>query len=630
MNYKILPPAYTIENKDYFLIQEKDNVFSDKFLRVKQTESEPENNIIRLTRTWSNISDQPVEFQCVLYVKTDFIPTHYVIPSVSYNGNNFGSDNEPKGLSHDGKPWVFSYERTSIPSCTISENERAFLSLFASDSSKESLVSSCSLIENADKTFSHAIWYPNIERPLSYTAKNAYTKNYEPKITLAPGKTVSFDAYIVTGVPYCKNFASANVQDIAIKYLKYTAELPENPEEIKNASFSFVDDLTTKIKEGTVLSIGFSPDENNSFTKQNHFEIGWCGQNAMFARLMLEEYAENGDKHKLDTAVSILDTWLKARLNNGLMYICFESIGSSSHISDMCNLGYAAAEYTKCFRIAESLGLSKPEWLDTAVGICSFMIKNYSDSCGFGKAVDALTGDFVDTKGTVGAFIIPALLETYKETKNEEYLLCAKKAFRFYLTRDLDNFICTSGALDSDCIDKETSYALIISGLTLYEITEDKEFLTGAVKASYYFCSWMFHYNVLYPDDSEFTRYGWSTCGGTSVSVTHHHMDPWGAFCFEPFLRLEQYTGDSTWRKRAEMMLSNALKLVTLDKNRKIHSMKRPLGSQNEAYFHCRWFWDKNKEPTPGTMNDWLVSWPCAFRICALQKLIQKRKENKL
>lgn len=622
MNYTVLPPAYTLADKEYIIPEIRSNEFSDSHFTVCQSSTNISDGFIRLSRTWTNISSLPVSFQCALYVKSDFSYTHYLIPSVSYNGNNFGTDNEPKGLAHNGSPWVFSYERTSIPSCTISENENTFLSVFASDDSQSSLVSSCSLIENIGNTLTHAIRYPNIERPLSYTAKNAYTPAYEPQLTLLPGESVTFNAYILSGKPYSKNFAAANVQNAALTVLKHEHTLPDNLSKIKEASFSFLHILLTDINNVKLPSIGLSADENNSFRVNRHFEIGWCGQNAMFARLMLAEYKESNKPELLSNAIEILDTWLNAFYDNGLMSVSYEKIGSDNNIADTCNLGYAAAEYVRSYRIAKELGVDKPKWLAAAVGIAGFMVNRYSPEYGFGKAYNVSNAELIDTKGTVGAFIIPALLEVYKETGDDKYLSCAENAFNLYISRDLDNFICTAGALDSDCVDKETSYALIISGLMLFELTNNRFYLDNAVKASYYFCSWMYHYNVIYPPECEFSLYNWHTSGGTSVSVTHHHMDPWGAFCAEPFVKLAEYTGDGNWCLRAEIMLSNALQLVTLDNNTVIHSRIRPLGSQNEAYFHCRWFWNKDMPPVPGMINDWLVAWPCAFRISAINSFL--------
>lgn len=46
-----------------------------------------------------------------------------------------------------------------------------------------------------------------------------------------------------------------------------------------------------------------------------------------------------------------------------------------------------------------------------------------------------------------------------------------------------------------------------------------------------------------------------------------------------------------------------------------IHGEVRPVGSQNEALFHCRWDYETGKR---GQLNDWLVAWPCAFRLSVL------------
>ena len=46
-----------------------------------------------------------------------------------------------------------------------------------------------------------------------------------------------------------------------------------------------------------------------------------------------------------------------------------------------------------------------------------------------------------------------------------------------------------------------------------------------------------------------------------------------------------------------------------------VYGLLRPVGSQNEAVFHCRWGFDRGKR---GQLNNWLVAWPCAFRLSVL------------
>ena len=107
-----------------------------------------------VTRTIVNKGAATVSFNDVLKVRDLFDATHYTIPCVSYNGNDFdggvtiadgvllGKVKVPTGISCDGEPWVFDYQRTGIPSCTLTENANTGLALFAAVDTPSSLVSS--------------------------------------------------------------------------------------------------------------------------------------------------------------------------------------------------------------------------------------------------------------------------------------------------------------------------------------------------------------------------------------------------------------------------------------------------------------------------------------------------------
>lgn len=192
-----------------------------------------------------------------------------------------------------------------------------------------------------------------------------------------------------------------------------------------------------------------------------------------------------------------------------------------------------------------------------------------------------------------------ALIEVYKITKEERYLKTAATSMDFYFKRDLDNFICTAGAIDCTCIDKETAGPFLIGALDLYEITGDKKYVDYALKAAYYFSSWIFHYDALYNPEDDFSVYGYYTSGSTSVSAQHPALDQWGELMSPEFLRLYRITGDKKWSTRALMMWYNATQLIATEKTPPIHGVKRPVGSQNEAFFQCRCFYHKEKQ-APG------------------------------
>ena len=211
--------------------------------------------------------------------------------------------------------------------------------------------------------------------------------------------------------------------------------------------------------------------------------------------------------------------------------------------------------------------------------------------------------------------MIVAMLEAYLQTKDEKYLENAKAAHDFYYARDLDMFVCTAGALDCASIDKETAYPFVVSSLMLYDITNDGIYIERAEKAAYYFTSWMFFYDVLYPNGSEFTSYGYHTVGGTAISAEHHAIDSWGSVIAPELCRLASLTDNERMYAYARLMWANAIQGMTLKEGHLIHGMQRPIGSQNEGFFQARWTKYRPTCEERGHYNDCLSAWSGAYRM---------------
>ncbi len=123
----------------------------------------------------------------ILEARECFIPVRTSIPCVSYDGNHMSREHEPHGYDLDGEPWIFSYDRMSIPACTIAENRCVAAALFASDRDPESLRSSCSFIAEKDGGYRHRIFYPVTEAPLTYSDHDIFADRYDEYVTLQPG-----------------------------------------------------------------------------------------------------------------------------------------------------------------------------------------------------------------------------------------------------------------------------------------------------------------------------------------------------------------------------------------------------------------------------------------------------------
>ncbi len=627
---KINNPKYYISDKIYEVNDEiicKGNTaeYSNTMFSVKIDVSKESGNLFKVVRKWKNKGNEKIELQTIFEIKELFGAERYLIPCVNFNGNEFGNGNEPKGLECEGKPWIFSYDRMSIPACSVTENDRYAIALFASLTDAESMRSASSIVHN-DEGYTQCIIHPEKDAPYTYTSKDLYGSEYNRYAELLPGQEIVTEMYIYAGTPYWKNFGVAGLLD---EVLDMTEDVYDNKLDYKkiwNYSISFAKSLITDCKGKKGFIIGYLPDEKGCFKyrEDEHFQLAWCGQNAMFCRMLIADYVKYGNNESLETAIEIMDNWIdNCVADSGLMAVQLQDYPKLNEASaDVCNLGYGAYEILKIYEALKKNGIEKKSYFNAAKGICDFFADNYSDEIGFGKEW-SIKGECVAEGGTIGAFIILPMCKLFEITQDKKYLETAKKAMELYSARDLDKFVCTAGALDTCCVDKETSAPLIFSAIMLYEITKEQKYLETAKKAAYYFASWMYHYTPFYDENSDIAKMGIHITGYTAVSAQHHHVDAYAALVVPYFKKLAQYTGDEKWDKRADMMFGAVMQSIS-DGNDVIHGRKRPIGAQNEGIFHCRWWHGDDMgytaDSAKGNFDDWLVAWVCAFRLnCILE-----------
>lgn len=620
MNAVIQAPCYRVKGTWYELgfgneqcwQDERFKVTVDSMRKIKNDaqEEHEDTECRKMISSWMNQTNETIICQMKLSFHTNFSFTHFVIPGVSINGNHWGKGKEPKGLACEGKPWIFDYRRTTIPACTISENKEQYFALMASDENEVSQQASCTMSPQPDGSMVHSLLYPCIEEPKTYCTRDGYTDSHEKYLIIKPGECVKISFFVMSGTPIKENFATANVEDIALEQLGKPFEPAYTTQQIQKLACDFANRLVQTRNERKMFSIGQLPNENGVFENRDGNEFGWCGQNGMYAKLFLKKGLETSDSELVEIACSNLDAWSHEAVGKtGLIHTHYHWMMEGKNTEDTCNLGFAIFELTQANRIAKEHGLDKSDWLAAAKSTADFLVNHYSEEYGFGKAWDVETGECKDPQGTIGAYVIPGLVVLWKETNELRYLEAAKKACRFYRDRDLKEFCCTAGALDTYCIDKESSGPLLAGSLLLYESEPCEEWMTCAKMAGWYFCSWMFHHDTIPRLGSDFDVYGYRTIGGTSVSAQHHHIDPWGALVVPQLILLYQITGDAHWKKRASLMWANAIQNIAPKEGKKIHGLFRAAGAQNEGYHHCCW----GEEGAPGYINEWLVAWPQAF-----------------
>lgn len=575
-------------------------------------------------------------------------PTFTMVPSVSYNGNGWGTLAEYVGdRAEDGTPWSWASHRVTIPACTYSENDAISVALMTEANAN----SACSLykVEEGEK---HVVIYPEEEQPKTLQ-RHFWGDSFQG--TMEP--TCDFEAIILATPSDGSKHRYKSLLDFAFRYYGHDFDAPRPAKELYRLSIAYCRFLYQKEQNGFAgFTMGSQWHLNTtSYKKTEHrYEVGWVGQSASMANAYIRDYLDTGDKEKLDIALEVHDSWLKfgkheaghidARIDfDPWRYMDFSEdykpdrwkLGEcayESHIgfvgkkfrrapdgqillqNDACNIGTGADGYFEAYDLLQEAGIDKPEYLQAAYDICDFALCHQDEEGSFAKSWDD-DGKVLAKKGTIGCFLILPILTAYKKSGDKKYLDAAVRAFDFYYQGLERDGFTTAGALDTYSIDKESSSPLLRDALALYNITGDKSYVAKAEKIAWYLCTWMMYYTVEYPEDCLISKMGYDTFGSTSVSTPHQACDQYALRDVLSFLELYEITGYEQWRERAVVFWCNACQCIS-DGTMYINGRIRPAGAQDEAIFHTRW---GRHGVAPFGPSQWLPAWPCAFRLESLR-----------
>jgi hypothetical protein len=589
--------------------QEADFAAADEILEIQP-------GLFEWTRTFTYTGQDYVRPARLTMEFVAFYQSRYsLIPAVMYDGNSWGKGKEPKGFRKNGQPWTFAYHRVSVAGATYSESDKWSVGLF-SRPGQLPCGFACSLDPGPEKTVHRLVW-PEEETPLVYAMRDLYTAPYREDLRVSRGQSIALKAWVVAGPAGQPKHGWHALLDAAWTLNSRPAAMRYDPEDLWELGVQFAkDSLWAEEKNFKGFSIGLRWDGRQWVQRETwKYEIGWSGQNASLADSLLVDYLKTDDRTSLDMAIKCLDAWVRnARLKNGLFRCHFDDIIGLSdpkdEVQDACNLGGAAQAFFEAYDLAAKCKLQKPEYREAAFGICDFALKAMRPDGRIGKTWRN-DGRAVDPEGTIGAFLIPPLVTAYRITHKSPYLDGAEGAYAFYFGDFVKNGFTTAGALDTDCIDKESATPLLKAALELYELTGKEKYLQSAEDVSYYLASWQWHYSVAFAEGTVLKDLGYDTFGGTAVSAQHHHQDPYALIIVNDWLKLAALTGKGIWRERALAAWANGMSgisngdLVVLGK-------KRPAGSQDEAFCQTRWLF-------PSSVSQWLVAWPTAFRLETLR-----------
>lgn len=595
-------------------------------LRVRISETRVNEYINRIV---IDIANNGSERKIIPFVEVSAIDTasFYMIPCVNYNGNTWGTCEEPKHMQKDGKPWIFSSDRVGLPGCSIAENNEECIGLFA-DNEGLSKNSSASIFEEAGKIVQR-LYFSHIEYPYVYLRKFVYDSPLIEYVSFANDEEKRFVCYLYR---YQKSGEEYYGYKQLFDYVNGGSFFdPVNPpytlKQVTDWDEEFLRSLTEKTQYGYLSNMGFLPngehrlgDETAKWCYRKHgkYEIGWCGQNITVAGMYLRMYLEKGNPEYKEKGIGILQSWLKRIHPCGLMGCNYDVPFDGNERIDTCNEGWFLYRLILCCKLLKQIGESVVEYEDVAKKVCKFFVNNYPDG-GFPQILNG-DGKIVVKDGCAGVMLMLGFAEAYEYFGDVNYLVRAEKAFKFYYETYLSKSVAAGGALDTYCIDKESAGPVLRTALKLFAITGKHTYFAYAENIAHYLMTWCFYHDVEFVKDSDCSNLGVRTTGGTSVSAAHHHIDCWGAFYVPDFYELYQKTNNVAYLNHARALWTFTIQYIS-DGNLKLHGMVRPRGAQNEAVIQCNWH---QVDEEKGQLNDWMVTWVKTFQLDVIYALKNK------
>lgn len=567
---------------------------------------------------WNRKTDTPVD-NMKLTLRVHYKPRYFLVPAVNYNGNGWGSGAQYSGYDCDGEHWKYAWHRVAIPACTYTESEEDAVALFG----KEEGGMSCSIYPDGEDMVQELIW-PEVEGP-----KTLSKRFWEPGFQGTMEPTDSFTGIVMLMDAGAPRQRVHDLLDFAWEYFYREVEMYHSPERVKQLDLLYFRRLWFKMYNGMIgfcSGLMWKDEFGGWIPTRSRFEIGWVGQNGLKACALLEQYLEDGDEDLRDKALSALDSWTEnSLLPNGLMLVRLMekpkelqsyANGDIPIDLDACNLGWGATTFFRAAALCEKAGIDRPAYKQHAFAMCDFFLGAQQKSGEFAKRY-FMDGGIDIPHGSIGAFIVLPMMDAYEVSGDKKYLDSALRALDFYLAEFNKGGCTTAGALDSNCIDKESGAPILRAAVRAYEITKEKKYLEAAEQVAYYLASWQWHYTVHYPENTPLAKYKVDTYGSTAVSAAHNALDHYGIYWVPEYIKLAELTGKDIWRQRARALWYNGIQLLS-DGTLVIENRVRPAGAQDESWRHTRWGKADHKH---FCLPQWCSAWQGNFRHEVLMAL---------
>ncbi len=202
----------------------------------------------------------------------------------------------------------------------------------------------------------------------------------------------------------------------------------------------------------------------------------------------------------------------------------------------------------KQFMLMEKTGIIvKKNWKEGNQKVCDAFVKLWDNNHQIGQFVNSETGEIIVGGSSSGAIVPAALALASNYYQEPKYLQTAIAIADYYNTSFTQKGITCGGPGDAlQNFDSESAAALVESYVTLYEVTNDKKWLSIAENAAKQLATWVVSYNYSFDVTSDYGKAHIFTNGTVYANTQNKHAAP--GLCTASgvgLLKLYRYTGDA-------------------------------------------------------------------------------------
>ncbi|NQT60704.1 MAG: hypothetical protein HQ557_17160 [Bacteroidetes bacterium] len=577
-------------------------------------------------------------------VESELADAEVLNPAIMYNGNKSGKGLFPKGGLSVG--WSFREDRMPVPSCSMVYNGVSCMILFTEPAASEEYISSI-LSKSKSNNILLSIRIPAEETPLVFNGKTSATesKNQTPDYLVVSNSDIPF-TYKRKFYFNVNSKSDFNLPLLSYRSLvealesKWVNPLPDSSidwtafvgRKLKNLLF-LVQKNTDPLQSYFIMGRG-----NGDHQSVYEFTAGsFLVRSLDGAYLLAKTGLLTGRKDLLLKARQIGNFFLEGKRDHGLHLDNYDLIkdewGGYLGVSEnedyklMFNTranGETMIGYICLYKQLLEAGIDIPEFLNIAIENAEFYLSHQLDNGSFGRWWDE-QGNAVNADGTNGAHIVSFLLELEPYYSKPERIDLAMERAADYYGALIKNDEYYGDTLDADAYDRESGLVLLQMFLDLFQYKSKPEYLEYAKRVADFLLTWIWQYDVVFPQNTPLSQRSFHTSGMTSVSVAHHHLDFYGMQIGYDFLRLWKNTNIDIYISMGLKMIYACRQLVATADDPLGRSAEYE-GWQPEQINHTAWEYFNRTDRQKGHF-DICISWVTILELTTLFKLKEEFPE---